>query len=1222
MTDVVTVQDDGTVVVVHETAIEIVEVVAAGPQGGQGVPGIKGDKGDDGDVTPAATAAKLAAESAATAAAASQTAAAGSASTASTAATTATTKAAEASTSATNASGSAATATGAATTATTKAGEANTSATNAAASALTATTKASQASTSEANALASQTAAASSATTATTKAGEAATSATNASTAASTATAQAGIASTKASEASTSASNAAASAATAGTAVTTATTKAAEASTSATSAATSATSATASKNAAASSEASALSSKNDAATSATTASTKASEAAVSATTANTGATTATTQAGIATTKAAEAVTSATNAAGSATAASGSASTASTQATNAAASATAAQTSATNAAASEASVAADAATATAQAGIATTKASEAAASASTASTGATTATTKASEASASASSALAAKVAAETVRDQTLAAFDSFDDRYLGPKAMDPTVDNDGNALVGGSLYFNTNPVESGGGMKVFDGSVWRSAYASLSGALIASNNLSDLASASAARINLGLGNVENKNVNAIFAEMGYNTIIDALGFVPYNVTNPDSYITSAALSSYLTSATAAGTYQTALVSGTSIKTVNGQSVLGSGNIQIDGGVTSFNTRTGAVTLGSGDVTGALGFTPYNATNPTGFITSSALTPYLTSATAASTYQPIGSYLTGITSGQVTTALGFTPYNATNPSGYITSSALSPYLLLAGGTMTGNLAIANGTDSRVNLQVSGVTEGILTASSTNVRLSSANAIPMTFGTNGVTRLTLTGTGYITTGASEYVGIGAQANTNNALRIARNLENGTSAYAVLNDGTFQSGVTTQGAGFRSVVRTAAATFTMASMHHYQAVQATLGAGSAITTQAGFVADASMVGATSNYGFQGSIAAATGRWNAYMEGTAQNWFAGNVGIGSGKSVPATALDVNGTVTATQFTGSAAGLTGLKTVNGNNILGSGDIVIAAGASLLGVTDSVSPYNTFLGSTAGQGNTTGTYNIAVGQAGWNADTGSYNVQIGTNVSAYSASSRTVAIGASFKIAGDDSVVVGNVNTSTTYLGYFVGNNNTIMGGNLFSGSDQDSFQIQNSVVLGNKAGGAWSGYVEPYVTPNLNNVIVIGYEAKPSSSTASNEITLGNASVNRFRVPGAGIDNTSAALSGTTPSVDVSARDTYTLTTSGNTTFTFANAPSSGQVGSFSLIVTAGGTHTLTWPASVDWKGGTIPSAPAGGETDIYAFMTINGGTTWYGFLAGEAMA
>jgi len=45
-------------------------------------------------------------------------------------------------------------------------------------------------------------------------------------------------------------------------------------------------------------------------------------------------------------------------------------------------------------------------------------------------------------------------------------------------------------------------------------------------------------------------------------------------------------------------------------------------------------ITSFNTRTGAITLSSTDVTTALGFTPYNATNPSNYIDASALTPYL------------------------------------------------------------------------------------------------------------------------------------------------------------------------------------------------------------------------------------------------------------------------------------------------------------------------------------------------------------------------------------------------------------------------------------------------------------------------------------------------------------------------------------------------------------------------------------------------------------
>ena len=69
---------------------------------------------------------------------------------------------------------------------------------------------------------------------------------------------------------------------------------------------------------------------------------------------------------------------------------------------------------------------------------------------------------------------AAKTAAESARDQTLTAFDSFDDRYLGTKTSDPSVDNDGNALLAGALYFNS----TSGIMKVYTGSAWVAAYVS------------------------------------------------------------------------------------------------------------------------------------------------------------------------------------------------------------------------------------------------------------------------------------------------------------------------------------------------------------------------------------------------------------------------------------------------------------------------------------------------------------------------------------------------------------------------------------------------------------------------------------------------------------------------------------------------------------------------------------------------------------------------
>ena len=298
-------------------------------------------------------------------------------------------------------------------------------------------------------------------------------------------------------------------------------------------------SATASENSAnnASASASTATTKaSEASTSASTATTKASEASTSASTATTKASEASTSATTATTKASESATSATSSANSATAASTSASTATTKAseasssastalshkndaqtaktaaetaetnaetaeTNAASSTTAASTSASSASTSASTATTKAGEAATSASTATTKASEAATSASNASTAATTATTKASEASASASSAASSATAASASKDAALAALDSFDDRYLGVKSSNPSVDNDGNALVAGSLYFNSTDDT----MKVYEGSTWVAAYASLSGALIAASNLSDLSNVATARANLGLG---------------------------------------------------------------------------------------------------------------------------------------------------------------------------------------------------------------------------------------------------------------------------------------------------------------------------------------------------------------------------------------------------------------------------------------------------------------------------------------------------------------------------------------------------------------------------------------------------------------------------------------------------------------------------------------------------------------------------------------------
>jgi hypothetical protein len=179
-----------------------------------------------------------------------------------------------------------------------------------------------------------------------------------------------------------------------------------------------------------------------------------------------------------------------------------------QAAAAAASASAAASSESHAASSEGAAASSASAAASSASSASGSATAAASSASDAADSATAAASSASAAASSATasagsatSAASSASSAQASADAALSALDNFDDRYLGQKTSDPTLDNDGNALVTGALYFNTTD----NSMKVYDGSQWLAAYASLSGALLAANNLSDLSDAAAARTNLGLG---------------------------------------------------------------------------------------------------------------------------------------------------------------------------------------------------------------------------------------------------------------------------------------------------------------------------------------------------------------------------------------------------------------------------------------------------------------------------------------------------------------------------------------------------------------------------------------------------------------------------------------------------------------------------------------------------------------------------------------------
>ena len=89
---------------------------------------------------------------------------------------------------------------------------------------------------------------------------------------------------------------------------------------------------------------------------------------------------------------------------------------------------------------------------------------------------------------------------------------------------------------------------------------------------------------------------------------------------------------------------------------------------------------------------------------------------------------------------------------------------------------------------------------------------------------------------------------------------------------------------------------------------------------------------------------------------------------------------------------------------------------------------------------------------------------------------------------------------------------------------------------------------------------------------------------------------------------------------------NSFSHTLTENTTFTFSNPPASGTSYTFSIEIiqdSSASGFTVTWPTSVDWPAATAPTLTATASAkDIFVFTTRDGGTNWYGFTAGQALA
>lgn len=99
---------------------------------------------------------------------------------------------------------------------------------------------------------------------------------------------------------------------------------------------------------------------------------------------------------------------------------------------------------------------------------------------------------------------------------------------------------------------------------------------------------------------------------------------------------------------------------------------------------------------------------------------------------------------------------------------------------------------------------------------------------------------------------------------------------------------------------------------------------------------------------------------------------------------------------------------------------------------------------------------------------------------------------------------------------------------------------------------------------------------------------------------------------------------SGSTETLDLETGNIHDVTLTANCTFTFTGAVA-GVGCAFTLILRQDGTgsRTVTWPASVDWDSGAAPTLSTGaGEVDVIVLLTVDGGTTWLGFVSGQDMS
>ena len=115
----------------------------------------------------------------------------------------------------------------------------------------------------------------------------------------------------------------------------------------------------------------------------------------------------------------------------------------------------------------------------------------------------------------------AKVIVLAAKDATVESADTVQEIFLGTKASDPTVDNQGNALVTGVMYFNSTT----GTLRIWTGTVWSLGAFSVAGAVVSVNGKDGAVELT--KSDVGLGNVTNESKGTMFTSPIFTGIPEA-----------------------------------------------------------------------------------------------------------------------------------------------------------------------------------------------------------------------------------------------------------------------------------------------------------------------------------------------------------------------------------------------------------------------------------------------------------------------------------------------------------------------------------------------------------------------------------------------------------------------------------------------------------------------------------------------------------------------